>query len=229
MRKHLEPDQNKSICISSLQFDLVCDRKELHDIAQSVYMMGLFLGSMIFGPLSDRIGRRPVILVSVFLQGLFGVGIALVPHFYVYMAFRFVNSLVYYGLSLNVTNFGLDIYLTQLAFGAVEIPARVGCIFLLQWFGRKKTQVVLLVLSGLEVEKEAVAVNLPMVAKTVIATGWSEGRRRDHYCDLHGEGSVGTKGLCSGILRTALSNRFSNWISIGNDSQHSLSWKMPSG
>ncbi|XP_014800348.1 PREDICTED: solute carrier family 22 member 13-like [Calidris pugnax] len=275
------------------EFDLVCDRKELHDIAQSVYMLGLFLGSMIFGPLSDRIGRRPIILISVFLQGLFGVGIALVPHFYVYMAFRcvvgasvsgitmtilalatewigvssrpkavltshccfaigqmilaglsygirnwrllqiagsapifafffsiqssnavlepkwqpltmptgdglgmdrgglqlqlpctrdqlkpetqtksgstldlfrkkhlrnvtlimscawFVNSLVYYGLSLNVTNFGLDIYLTQLAFGAVEIPARVGCIFLLQWFGRKKTQVVLLVLSGL--------------------------------------------------------------------------------
>lgn len=64
-------------------------------------------------------------------------------------SFRFVNSLVYYGLSLNVTNFGLDIYLTQLAFGAVEIPARIGCIFLLQWLGRKKTQAVLLLLSGL--------------------------------------------------------------------------------
>ncbi|KAM6338720.1 solute carrier family 22 member 13-like [Podargus strigoides] len=276
------------------EFDLVCDRKDLHDISQSIYMMGLFLGSMIFGPLSDRIGRRPVILISVFLQGLFGVAIAFVPHFYVYIAFRcvvgasvsgitmtilalatewigvssrpkavltshccfaigqmllaglsygihnwrlleiagsapifaflfyirvlpesarwlvtkgrieeakkvlqkaaatnkrtippellqqlkpeaqtqsgsildlfrkkhlqkvtlimsciwFVNSLVYYGLSLNVTNFGLDIYLTQLAFGAVEIPARVGCIFSLQWFGRKKTQAVLLLLSG---------------------------------------------------------------------------------
>ncbi|XP_074938353.1 solute carrier family 22 member 13-like [Phalacrocorax aristotelis] len=277
------------------EFDLVCDRKNLNDISQSIYMMGLLFGSMIFGPLSDRIGRQPVILISVFLQGLFGVGIAFVPHFYVYMAFRcvvgatvtgiamtipalatewvgvssrpkavlishcafaigqmllaglsygirnwrlleiagsapifvyfffirvlpesarwlvtkgrieeakkllqkaasinkrtvppglleqlkpetqtksgsildlfrkkhlwkvtlimsctwFVNSLVYYGLSLNVTNFGLDIYLTQLAFGAVEIPARVSCIFTLQWFGRKKTQTVLLLLSGL--------------------------------------------------------------------------------
>ncbi|KAM9232125.1 solute carrier family 22 member 13-like [Leptosomus discolor] len=277
------------------EFDLVCDRKHLNDISQSIYMMGLFLGAMIFGPLSDRIGRRPVLLISVFLQCLFGVGIAFVPHFYVYMAFRcvvgasvsgitmtilalatewvgasyrptavlishccfaigqmilaglsygirnwrlleiagsaplfafffyiwvlpesarwlvtkgrieeakkvlqkaasinkstippelleqlkpekqtktgspldlfrkkhlwkvtlimlciwFVNSLVYYGLSLNVTNFGLDIYLTQLAFGAVEVPARIGCIFMLQWFGRKKTQAVLLLLSGL--------------------------------------------------------------------------------
>uniref|UniRef100_A0A663M5E8 Major facilitator superfamily (MFS) profile domain-containing protein n=1 Tax=Athene cunicularia TaxID=194338 RepID=A0A663M5E8_ATHCN len=61
----------------------------------------------------------------------------------------FADSLVYYGLSLNVTNFGLDIYLTQLAFGVVELAARYSCIFLLQRFGRKKTQAVVLLLSGL--------------------------------------------------------------------------------
>uniref|UniRef100_A0A8C0FHC5 Solute carrier family 22 member 13 n=1 Tax=Bubo bubo TaxID=30461 RepID=A0A8C0FHC5_BUBBB len=215
------------------EFDLVCERKYLNDISQSIYMLGLFLGSMIFGPLSDRIGRRPVILISIFLQGLFGVGIAFVPHFYVYvafrcvvgasvsgitmtilavlishcffaigqmilaglsygirnwrlleiagsapvfvcsvppcMAFRFVNSLVYYGLSLNVTNFGLDIYLTQLAFGAVEIPARVSCIFMLQWFGRKKSQAVLLLLSGLVCLIITVIPEDQPVATTVLA------------------------------------------------------------
>ncbi|XP_057254271.1 solute carrier family 22 member 13-like isoform X2 [Pezoporus wallicus] len=277
------------------EFDLVCDRKDLNDISQSIYMLGLLLGSIIFGPLSDRIGRQPVFLICMLIRGLFGVGTAFVPHFYVYMAFRcvvgaveagimiialvlatewvgvshrskavlithccfaigqmivpglgygirnwrllqiagsapvfalffyiwvlpesarwlvikgrieeakkvlqkaasinkrtlppelleqlkpeaqpkpgstldlfrkkhlrkvtlimtctwFADSLVYYGLSLNVSGFGLNVYLTQLAFGGVELPARFSCIFLLQWFGRKKTQAVLLLLSGL--------------------------------------------------------------------------------
>ncbi|XP_010138050.1 PREDICTED: solute carrier family 22 member 14-like, partial [Buceros rhinoceros silvestris] len=84
------------------EFDLVCDRKDLKDIAQSIYMLGLFLGSMIFGPLSDRIGRRPVILISIFLLGLFGVGAAFAPHFYVYMAFRCVVGASVSGITMTI-------------------------------------------------------------------------------------------------------------------------------
>lgn len=40
--------------VSFLQFDLVCDRKDLSDISQSIYMVGLLIGAIIFGPLSDR-------------------------------------------------------------------------------------------------------------------------------------------------------------------------------
>ncbi|KAI3354825.1 hypothetical protein L3Q82_004631 [Scortum barcoo] len=47
----------------------------------------------------------------------------------------FGTSLVYYGLSLNVGNFGLDIYLTQLIFGVVEVPARLGSLPFLQQNG----------------------------------------------------------------------------------------------
>lgn len=46
-------------------------------------------------------------------------------------------------------DFGLDIYLTQLIFGAVEVPARYSSIFMMQWFGRKWSQMGTLVLGGL--------------------------------------------------------------------------------
>ncbi|XP_076868882.1 solute carrier family 22 member 13b [Brachyhypopomus gauderio] len=60
----------------------------------------------------------------------------------------FVTSLVYYGVSLNVGNFGLDIYLTQLIFGIAEIPARLGSFPLIEHFGRKKSQCAMLLLGG---------------------------------------------------------------------------------
>uniref|UniRef100_A0A671NGC3 Solute carrier family 22 member 13b n=1 Tax=Sinocyclocheilus anshuiensis TaxID=1608454 RepID=A0A671NGC3_9TELE len=50
----------------------------------------------------------------------------------------FVTSLVYYGVSLNVGNFGLDIYLTQLIFGIAEFPR----------FGRRICQSAMLLLGG---------------------------------------------------------------------------------
>lgn len=55
---------------------------------------------------------------------------------------------MYYGLSLNVGNFGLDIFLTQFIFGLVEIPARLGCLPLMQRFGRRICQAGVLFFGG---------------------------------------------------------------------------------
>ncbi|XP_043914119.1 solute carrier family 22 member 6-B-like [Protopterus annectens] len=60
----------------------------------------------------------------------------------------FVNVLVYYGLSLGVSEFGINIYLTQLIFGFVEIPAHTIITFCLP-YSRRMTQTVFLALGGL--------------------------------------------------------------------------------
>uniref|UniRef100_A0A8C5I2Z8 Solute carrier family 22 member 13-like n=1 Tax=Gouania willdenowi TaxID=441366 RepID=A0A8C5I2Z8_GOUWI len=61
----------------------------------------------------------------------------------------FATSLIYYGLSLNVGDFGLDIYLTQFIFGLVELIARLATLPLLQYCGRRVSQAGTLFVGGL--------------------------------------------------------------------------------
>uniref|UniRef100_UPI0037E7AD21 solute carrier family 22 member 13-like n=1 Tax=Semicossyphus pulcher TaxID=241346 RepID=UPI0037E7AD21 len=60
----------------------------------------------------------------------------------------FAASLLYYGLSLNVGSFGLNIYLTQFIFGIAEIPANLTAMALIQTFGRRISQGSFLMFGG---------------------------------------------------------------------------------
>ena len=51
----------------------------------------------------------------------------------------FVNSHVYYGLSLNVKNLGGNMYVNFILAGLVEIPSYILTVFLLNWSGRRKS------------------------------------------------------------------------------------------
>ncbi|XP_022600013.1 solute carrier family 22 member 13 [Seriola dumerili] len=84
----------------------------------------------------------------------------------------FATSLVYYGLSLNVGNFGLDIYLTQFIFGAVEIPARLGSLPFLQHFGRRICQAGVLFFGGAAcLGLLAIPKDLPVVVTVIAVLG----------------------------------------------------------
>jgi DHA1 family bicyclomycin/chloramphenicol resistance-like MFS transporter len=55
----------------------------------SVYLIGFALGQMFYGPLSDRHGRRPVMLVALVIYVLASLGCALAPSIELLLTARF--------------------------------------------------------------------------------------------------------------------------------------------
>uniref|UniRef100_A0A8C8R6H0 Major facilitator superfamily (MFS) profile domain-containing protein n=1 Tax=Pelusios castaneus TaxID=367368 RepID=A0A8C8R6H0_9SAUR len=59
---------------------------------------------------------------------------------------RFSTSFAYYGLAMDLQNFGVNIYLIQLVFGAVDFPAKFISVLTISFIGRRFTQALTLIL-----------------------------------------------------------------------------------
>ncbi|XP_063331745.1 solute carrier family 22 member 7a [Pelmatolapia mariae] len=62
--------------------------------------------------------------------------------------FWFAVAFLYYGISFKISGFGVNIYLTQFIYGAIEVPAKVFAFFILDWIGRRNGQAWFLIITG---------------------------------------------------------------------------------
>ncbi|KAG5322016.1 ORCT protein, partial [Acromyrmex heyeri] len=72
------------------EWDLVCDKAWLRATGDSLFMVGVMLGSMLFGGLSDKYGRRPIFFLSLVIQLAGGILVAVAPEFISYVIFRLI-------------------------------------------------------------------------------------------------------------------------------------------
>ncbi|XP_074166940.1 solute carrier family 22 member 7 [Sminthopsis crassicaudata] len=57
-------DQSQFYSTIATEWDLVCERKGLNRAVPTFFFIGVLVGAVIFGYLSDRFGRRPLLLVA---------------------------------------------------------------------------------------------------------------------------------------------------------------------
>jgi DHA1 family bicyclomycin/chloramphenicol resistance-like MFS transporter len=62
-------------------------------MAISIYIVGLAVGQLFYGPLSDAFGRRPLLITGLSLYALGGVAAALAPGLHVLLGARLVQAL----------------------------------------------------------------------------------------------------------------------------------------
>ncbi|XP_071471965.1 solute carrier family 22 member 14 [Marmota flaviventris] len=92
------PESKRRSLIS--EFDLVCGKELDKETVQTMFMTGQLIGSLIFGLLSDKLGRYPTILLSLLGLMFFGFGTAFVNSFHQYLFFRFGVSQAVMGYAI---------------------------------------------------------------------------------------------------------------------------------
>ncbi|XP_061167201.1 organic anion transporter 3-like [Saccostrea echinata] len=83
------------------EWDLVCDNNFLVDLSSTIYMVGNTLGALFLTPLSDKFGRKWVILGMLWIQGAIGIGTAFASSYAMFTVLRFFIALLNMPIALT--------------------------------------------------------------------------------------------------------------------------------
>ncbi|XP_042372514.1 solute carrier family 22 member 7-like, partial [Plectropomus leopardus] len=82
-------------------WDLVCDRKGLTKTTSTIFFLGVMMGAVVFGFLSDKYGRRNMLMTSYVATIVFGFSSAFSNSFVVFSVLRFLTGFGLTGVSIT--------------------------------------------------------------------------------------------------------------------------------
>ncbi|XP_074506507.1 solute carrier family 22 member 13-like [Sebastes fasciatus] len=82
-------------------FDLICDKAILVQVMQAVFMVGVIVGSVVFGLFADSFGRKRATQITLVILLTFTVTTALCPNVYLYLASQFMVGVGGGGYRIN--------------------------------------------------------------------------------------------------------------------------------
>nr|XP_055029183.1 solute carrier family 22 member 7-like [Misgurnus anguillicaudatus] len=92
---------DNSIFISTLatQFDLVCENRGLAQASGTIFFVGVMVGAVFFGIISDKYGRRSMLLLSYILSIVFSAASAFSTTYIMFAVFRFFSGFALTGIT----------------------------------------------------------------------------------------------------------------------------------
>ncbi|KAJ8312215.1 hypothetical protein KUTeg_009588 [Tegillarca granosa] len=95
------------------EWDLVCENAYLGKLATTIYFCGVMVGGLLCGYLADKFGRRPVMLASLYLPILIGLGTAFANSYTLFVSLRFFQGICMQGLQTSTYVMVMELSLPQ--------------------------------------------------------------------------------------------------------------------
>ncbi|XP_035533294.1 organic cation transporter-like protein [Morone saxatilis] len=95
------------MCVCVCLRQSVCGWTDRLSYGQTLFMVGMLLGSLVGGALSDRYGKRPVLLVCVCVHAVCGLVPAVLPHPILFLAVRCLTGVCC--CCINICSFSLAV------------------------------------------------------------------------------------------------------------------------
>lgn len=120
-----------SIMLDSVmsQFNLVCDRGWLLTLVNTIYMVGMLVGSFCIGAFSDKFGRKKAMLLSFLMIGVSGAATPFAPNLATLIILRFFTGVGSVGNFMSLFVLALELVSTRVRTWCglvIEIPFSTG-------------------------------------------------------------------------------------------------------
>ncbi|XP_074657409.1 solute carrier family 22 member 21-like [Tubulanus polymorphus] len=83
------------------EWDLVCDRDYLPQMAQTIFFVGTLIGAGSLSPLADWLGRKTVHIGSLIGIAVFGIVVIFSPNYTMFAVMRFLSGICQQGIALS--------------------------------------------------------------------------------------------------------------------------------
>ncbi|XP_051802458.1 solute carrier family 22 member 7a [Acanthochromis polyacanthus] len=101
-------DQSQFSSTTATEWDLVCDNKKLNQALASYFFLGVTFGAVVFGQLSDKFGRKSMLLVALIASTMLGTTSAFSTSYVMFAISRALCGMALSGLSIIGVVLGIE-------------------------------------------------------------------------------------------------------------------------